>query len=67
MPEPAPVTPETLKQISQQLLGMQVPQEHLEAAAGLVNALAQDMRAFRQFGVDASEPALTYAAVEGQP
>jgi len=67
MPEPTPVTPQTLDQIGRQLVGIELTAAHLEAAAGLVNALAEDMRAFRQMPVEEREPATNYSAVEGQP
>jgi hypothetical protein len=67
MPETIPITPETVAEMSLQLLGMPLTEADAAAAAGMLNALAADMQAFRRMTPGDEEPATTYATVEGQP
>jgi hypothetical protein len=67
MPETIPITPETVAAIALQLLGVPLTEADAAAAAGMLNALAADMQAFRKMKPGDEEPATTYAAVEGQP
>jgi hypothetical protein len=67
MPETIPTNPETVAAMAVQLLGMPLTDADAAAAAGMLNALAADMQAFRKMELGDDEPATTYAAVEGQP
>jgi hypothetical protein len=67
MPDTTPVTPETVAAMALQLLGTPLTEADAAAAAGMLNALATDMQAFRKLNPGDEEPATTYAAVEGQP
>jgi hypothetical protein len=67
MPETIPFTTETAAAMALQLLGLPLTEADAAAAAGMLNALAADMQAFRRMKLGDEEPATTYAAVEGQP
>lgn len=67
MPKPEPVTPDTITNIARQLLGQPLSKNDAAAAAGMLNALAADMQAFRAMQPEDEEPATTYSAVEGEP
>jgi hypothetical protein len=67
MPETIPITPDTVAAMALQLLGMSLTDADAAAAAGMLNALAADMRAFRRMNLGDEEPATTYAAVEREP
>lgn len=67
MPETRPVAPETVTNMSAQLLGQPLTPAAAAATAGLLTALAADMQAFRKLPLEDEQPATTYAAVEGQP
>jgi hypothetical protein len=62
-----PMTAETVAQMAAQTLGITVTQADAAATAELLNALALDMKSFRQMPLGDDEPATTYAAVEGEP
>jgi hypothetical protein len=48
-------------------LAQPLDERDANAVAGLLNALAADMRAFRHSSAAADEPATIFLAVEGQP
>ena len=65
--KPDRIAAQTVAQIAAQTLGIELSPANAAAAAGLLNALAVDMEAFRQMPPGDQEPATTYAAVEGEP
>ncbi len=67
MPEPRPITTETVTSSAEQMLRISLTPADATATAGMLNALASDMQALRKLPVSGEEPATTYAAIEGQP
>ncbi|MGE5195168.1 MAG: hypothetical protein ACM3U2_21965 [Deltaproteobacteria bacterium] len=67
MPETIPITPDTVAAMALQLLGTPLTDADAAAAAGMLNALAADMRAFRRMNLGDEDPATIYAAVEERP
>ncbi len=67
MPEPLPVTAETVTAMAAQLLGIPLKPGDAAATAGVLDSLVVDMQALRKLPLGDDEPATTYAAVEGQP
>ncbi len=67
MPAHEPVDSGTVGPMARQLLGSPLTEADAAAAAGMLNALAVDMRAFRKLPLGDEEPATTYAAAEGEP
>ena len=64
MQNPTPLSPETLAKMAAQLIGIEASASDLERVAGLLNALAEDMRAMRNMDVGVTEPASTYRSSE---
>ena len=59
------ITPETVKQMAEEMLALPLDKSELEMVAGLLNSLRNDMRAMRRMDVAAAEPATLYTPGEG--
>lgn len=61
--KPAPIiSPVTIGRMASEIVGTPVPEAERPAVAGLLQALAADMTAFRAMNVGVTEPALLYDA-----
>ncbi|MSR56526.1 MAG: hypothetical protein EXS05_02495 [Planctomycetaceae bacterium] len=68
MPDPLPLKPSFISDLSNQVWGRSLSEQDAAAVAGLLNGLNADMQAFRKVPIaDGDEPATTYSAVEGEP
>lgn len=67
MADTAVVSPESINRVAVEIVRFPIASAHQAAVAGLLNALAADMQAFRKMDLEKVEPATTYAAAEGQP
>ena len=68
MPEPKPINPPLVREMSAKRVGREISEADAAAVAGLLNGLEADMLAFRKLKIaDGEEPATTYAAIEGEP
>src|SRR5262245_37334601 len=56
MPETTPIKPETVAALGLQFVGISLTDEQTAAAAGVLNALAGDMQAFRKLALGDEEP-----------
>jgi hypothetical protein len=67
MPKTDPITAETVTTVAKQFVGQPLSEADAATSAGMLNALAADMQAFRALKLADEEPATTYAAAEGRP
>ena len=61
---PRHVQPDTIASMAEQLVGADISAEDQQRVAGLLNALALDMKAMRDMDVGIDEPAPVFEAVE---
>lgn len=67
MAAPTAITSDTIDRLATEIVQVPIAPSQQPAIAGLLNALAGDMQAFRKFDLRNSEPATTYTSFEGQP
>ena len=64
MPPKKPLSSNTIQNMAEELIGLEMDPGQREDVVGLLNALAEDMSAMRATDVGEEEPAVIYQAVE---